>query len=112
VQLRPIGPTLKAPGTKRLKLNYGVPLSNFDFKFNLRRYITAAHEHFLQCAAMDHASCHYQAALLEASGEGGITRDCRSAAIRFRRVAEVGTWMEPLAVRPARDYPQRHRHTR
>jgi len=65
------------------------------------RNLTAAHQHFLQCAAMDHASCHYQAALLEASGEGGIPRDCRSAAIRFRRVAEVGTWMEPLAVRPA-----------
>jgi hypothetical protein len=30
--------TLKAPGTKRLKLKYDDPLSNSAFKFNLRRY--------------------------------------------------------------------------
>jgi hypothetical protein len=35
-------PTLKAPGTERLKLTYDLSLSNFAFKFNLRRYITAA----------------------------------------------------------------------
>jgi hypothetical protein len=29
---------LKAPEYKRLKLQYDVLLSNFDFKFNLRRY--------------------------------------------------------------------------
>jgi hypothetical protein len=28
---------MKAPGTKRLKLKYDGPLSNFAFKFNLRR---------------------------------------------------------------------------
>jgi lipoate-protein ligase A len=38
VQVDPIKPTLKAPGTKRLKLKYDDPLSNFAFKFNLRRY--------------------------------------------------------------------------
>ncbi len=38
VQVDPIKPTLKAPGTKRLKLEYDEPLSNFAFKFNLRRY--------------------------------------------------------------------------
>jgi hypothetical protein len=31
-------PTLKAPGTKRLKLQHDVPLYNFAFKFNLCRY--------------------------------------------------------------------------
>ena len=31
--------TLKAPGTKRLRLKYDGPLSNFGFDFNLRRYI-------------------------------------------------------------------------
>ena len=31
-------PMLKAPGTKRLKLKYDEPPSNFAFKFNLRRY--------------------------------------------------------------------------
>ena len=38
MQFDPIRPTLKAPGTMRLKLKYGKPPSNFAFKFNLRRY--------------------------------------------------------------------------
>ena len=38
VQVEPIKPTLKPPGTKRLKLEYVVPLSNVAFKFNLHRY--------------------------------------------------------------------------
>jgi len=38
VQVGPMKPTLKAPGTKHLQLKYDVPLSNFAFKFNLRRY--------------------------------------------------------------------------
>jgi len=37
VQLDPIKPILKAPGTKRLKLQYDEPLSNFAVEFNLRR---------------------------------------------------------------------------
>jgi hypothetical protein len=39
VQVDPIKPTLKVRGVKRLKVEYHVPLSNFGFKFNLRRYI-------------------------------------------------------------------------
>jgi hypothetical protein len=35
-------PTLKAHGTKRLKLKFDILLSNFAFKFNLRRYTTDA----------------------------------------------------------------------
>jgi hypothetical protein len=38
VQVDPIKPKLKAPGTKRLKLTYDQLLSSFAFKFNLRRY--------------------------------------------------------------------------
>ena len=38
VQVAPIKPTLKAPGTKRLKLKCDEPLSNVAFNFNLRRY--------------------------------------------------------------------------
>jgi len=38
VQVDPIKPTLKAPGIERLKLKYEELLSNFGFKFNLRRY--------------------------------------------------------------------------
>ena len=39
MQVDPIRPTLKAPGTKRLRLKSDEPLSNFAFKFELRRYI-------------------------------------------------------------------------
>jgi len=38
VQIDPIKPTLKAPGSKRLKLNCDELLSSFAFKFNVRRY--------------------------------------------------------------------------
>jgi len=38
VQVDPITPTLKAPGTKRLKLKYHKLLSSFAFNCNLRRY--------------------------------------------------------------------------
>jgi hypothetical protein len=41
VQVDPIKPTLKAPGTKRLKLKHDEPLSRFAFKFNLRRFNSA-----------------------------------------------------------------------
>ena len=41
MQVDPIKPTLKAPGIKLLSLKYDKPLSNFGFKFNLRRYIKA-----------------------------------------------------------------------
>ena len=38
MQVDPIKPTLKASGTKRLKLNYDKLLSSFAVNFNLRRY--------------------------------------------------------------------------
>ena len=38
MQLDPIRPTLKAPGTKRLNLKYDELLSEVAFKFNVRRY--------------------------------------------------------------------------
>jgi len=38
VQVEPIKLTVKAPRSKRLKLKCDVPLSNFAFNFNLRRY--------------------------------------------------------------------------
>ena len=41
MQVDPIKPRLKAPGTKGLKLNYDALLSNVAFKFNLRRYMQA-----------------------------------------------------------------------
>jgi len=41
VQVDPIKPTLKAPGTKRSTLKYNELLSSFAFKFTLCRYIKA-----------------------------------------------------------------------
>ena len=38
MQVDPIKPTLKAPGSNCLKLKCDEPLSNFAFKFNLRRH--------------------------------------------------------------------------
>ena len=38
MQVGPIKPTLKVPGTKCSKLKCDEPLSKFAFKFNLRRY--------------------------------------------------------------------------
>jgi hypothetical protein len=38
VQVDPVKPTLKAPGTKLLNLKYAEPLSNHAFRFKLRRY--------------------------------------------------------------------------
>jgi hypothetical protein len=37
VQVDPIKPKLKPPGTTPLKLQYDEPLSSFAFEFNLRR---------------------------------------------------------------------------
>jgi hypothetical protein len=39
VQVDPIKPEMKPPGTKRSKLVYHTLLSGFAFNFNLRRYI-------------------------------------------------------------------------
>jgi hypothetical protein len=44
VQVYPIKPMLKAPGTERLKLNHEERLPNFAFKPNLRRYTVGGSE--------------------------------------------------------------------
>jgi len=44
VQVDPIKPTLKEPGTKPLKLKYNDLLSSFAFEGNLRRYMKEAEE--------------------------------------------------------------------
>ena len=40
VQVHPMNPKLKLPGTKHLKLKCDALLSTYAFKFNLRRYRT------------------------------------------------------------------------
>ena len=44
MQVDPINPKLKPPGTKRLKLKYDKPLSSFAFKLNLHHYTEVAVE--------------------------------------------------------------------
>ena len=39
MQVDPIKPTLKAPGSMLSKLRYDGPVSNFAFNFSLRRYM-------------------------------------------------------------------------
>lgn len=60
--------------------------------------IQKAHALFKKCADApgEHNACSYQAALIEASGEGGVERDCELAVKRLRSVAESGRWMTPL----------------
>ena len=41
MQVEPIRPTFKAPGTKRLKLKCGELLSSFAFNVDLRRFTKA-----------------------------------------------------------------------
>ena len=41
MQVEPMKPVLKAPGSKRLKLKHDWPLSKFAFNFNSRRYSEA-----------------------------------------------------------------------
>ena len=42
MQVDPIKPTLKAPGTKRLRLEHVEMLSSFAFNSDLRRFLEAA----------------------------------------------------------------------
>jgi hypothetical protein len=42
MQVDPVKPKLKPPGTKRLNLIYDEPLSHFAFKFHMRRHGKAA----------------------------------------------------------------------
>ena len=44
VQVDPIKPTLKPPGTRRLKLKCHKLLSNVAFNFSMRRYILAVRD--------------------------------------------------------------------
>ena len=76
MQVDPVKPALKAPGTQRLKLNYDYLLTSFAFNFNLRRYnkagaaVEAAHTtaHHANAAARDISdTAAARAAAVEAS---------------------------------------------
>jgi hypothetical protein len=64
VQVDPIKPTLKAPETKRLKLKYDEPLSNFAFNFNLRRFSWCRARGPRRCATCSPACATWQGGCL------------------------------------------------
>ena len=57
MQVAPIKPVLKAPGTRRLKLKHDKSPSNFAFKFNLRHYHLEKDEKSLEGRAFTYMSC-------------------------------------------------------
>ena len=61
VQVDPIKPRLKAPGTKRLNLKHDGPHSKYAFKINLRRYN-------VEDTSRAAASCDIQLQALHAGG--------------------------------------------
>ena len=52
MQVDPIKPKLKLPGTTRLKLKYDKLLSSFTFNFNLCRYTVEGFEPYAQRAVL------------------------------------------------------------
>ena len=58
MQVDPIKPILKAPGTKHLKLEYDHLLSSFAFNFNLCRYTLE------QCLSLAHLHALYAGLLI------------------------------------------------
>ena len=53
MQVDPIQPKLKTPGTKRLKPYYAEPPSKHAFKFNSRRYIEVPRTWFIENGALE-----------------------------------------------------------
>jgi len=59
VQVEPMKPVLKPPGTLPLKLNHDKLLSSFAFNFNLRRYTSGASSNPpCRCGAASWARAH------------------------------------------------------
>jgi len=81
VQLDPMKVMLKAPGTKRLKLQYDKVLSRCAFKFSLRRYNEAG----LAAAAVKYASRDF----IDGFGRGEVRR--KRAAIAPQSMAGAYT---------------------
>jgi len=65
-------PKLKPPGSKLLKLKFDKPLSDFAFKFNLRRYNTGV---------LDTVSKQFSTIAIEGAKEGGWTHSYIGAAV-------------------------------
>ena len=76
-------PKLKPPGTKRLKLEYDGLLSNFAFKFNLRRYTMAELRGRMEAAERDAADSGAQVMRVEGAAAAAAAGARVSFSISF-----------------------------
>ena len=100
MQVDPIKPTLKAPGTKRLRLQYVEPLSNLSFKFNLCRHILAILISAL-CHDVDHPglSNKFLLSTREPAAAGGAEAAAAAGPGAAAGGAGTGAGTHPLAAR-------------
>ena len=79
MQVDPIKPALKPPGSHRLKLKYDKLLSNFAFRFNSRRYSPGSGRRRLQQQDSDGGGLavrlHYRAMFAEEKSVGMYRQD-------------------------------------
>jgi len=100
VQVNPIKPTLKAPGTQRLILKRDVRLSNVAFKINLSRYTTDATEDLVlhwgvardepgqwQGLTLDHFSAQRERFLYDKGCSQGLLRVWLGSLRRYQGVS-------------------------
>ena len=98
MQVDPTKPTLKAPGTERLKLKSDEPLSNFAFKFNLRRYTLAQRD--AQLAQSEAMLAQSNAILLRErearAWEVGEVGQCRLTLVSIKTIVGKRLWFQRL----------------
>ena len=91
VQVDPLKPMLKPPGTKRLKLNYDILLSTSAFKFNLRCYTMATEAAKREAAAAAEAATWELAAVTDAAAwELAAAKEAAGRAEAAAEAAVVG----------------------
>jgi len=96
VQVDPIKFILKAPRTKLLKLKYDVPLLNFAFKFNLRRYTKGGAFRMVYGSSGTCTDCDFKSN----SGSSFVTHAAAGVCTRCRFVSNsVGRCMLSISKR-------------
>jgi hypothetical protein len=73
-QVDPIKPTLKAPGTRQIKLKYYTLLESFGYNFNLRGFTMGKRYLTLSAAQGVKVAVTFLGALLRGAGAGAYTR--------------------------------------
>jgi len=92
VQVDPIKPTLKAPGTKRLKPLHDEPLSNFTFKYNLRRYKMAKCNQPISCGAFNNDGSIFAYAVSYDWSKGGHDPQAGATLVHFSAQRKRFLW--------------------